>query len=241
MSKHKIYLSASTQEHNVGAGDYGTEEDNMFILRDRIEYYIKSGSHGDLFIIEKNNNKKSSLTDIVNESNKFKPDIHLSNHSNAGKSSVRGCEAYYSHLNKNGEGKKMATLWYKEISKVTPSSDRGVYSDSILYKSGLYELTKTISTAVLMEHFYHTSLADIGFYQKNIDRFAIATAIAVYNYFNYKYKTGQYDSYPGLKWLYKKNFIEGKNYMSKQKYFNCEQIAIIHKRIYEDILRDVKK
>lgn len=52
-----------------------------------------------------------------------------------------------------------------------------------------------------------------------------------------------YENYKNLKWLYEKEFIKGKNYMSdeKHKYFTCEQTATIFKRIYENIMYEVKK
>ena len=43
--------------------------------------------------------------------------------------------------------------------------------------------------------------------------------------------------YPSLKWLYDKGFITGTDYNSS-KQFNCEQIAIILKRLYEDLKPD---
>ena len=47
-----------------------------------------------------------------------------------------------------------------------------------------------------------------------------------------------YKNYHGLKWLYDKGFITGKDYMSsaEKKQFNCDQIGIIMKRIYDDIV-----
>lgn len=184
MLKFKIYLSASTQEHNVGTDGYN-EEEFMFILRDAIEDYIKL-VYKSYIEIYKNADKKMSLTDIVKDSNSKKVDLHIANHSNAGNKDTRGCEAFYSHLNTNGKGKKFAQLWYDEISKVTPSKDRGVFSDSRLYDSGLYELSKTSAVAVLMEHFYHTNSLDVSFARANIMLFAEATVRAIASYFGLK-------------------------------------------------------
>jgi N-acetylmuramoyl-L-alanine amidase len=172
---HKIYLSASTQQHNVGVSGYGTEEDNMFKLRELTIKYLNKGGYK--FTIEKNNN----------ESNKFKAEIHLAFHTNAGNS--RGCEVYYSYLNKNGTGKKLATLWYNEISPITPSKDRGVKLDNSLYKSGFQELRTTNAVAALCEFIFHTSTADVKFFKDNIDKLALGTAKAIYKYFNIAYKT----------------------------------------------------
>lgn len=182
----KIYLSASTQEKNVGVAGYGTEEDNMFILRDLTEKYIQEG--GTTFSIEKNNYKSSTLVDIVKESNSFNPDIHLAFHSNAG-IKARGCEVYYSMYTKNEKGKLLANYWYNEISELTPTTDRGVKSDGCLYSRGLYELRETKSVAALMEFFFHSSPEDVKFFLSNKEAFAIGTAIAIYKYFGLTYKS----------------------------------------------------
>jgi len=182
----KIYLSASTQEKNVGVAGYGTEEDNMFILRDLTEKYIQEG--GTKFSIKKNNYKSSTLADIVKDSNSFNPDIHLAFHSNAGVK-ARGCEVYYSMYNKNGLGKLLATYWYNEVAKVTPTTDRGVKSDSVLYTKGLYELRETKAVAVLMEFFFHSNEEDVKFWFANKEAFAVGTAIAIYNFFGLTYKS----------------------------------------------------
>lgn len=182
----KIYLSASTQEKNVGVSNYGTEEYNMFKLRDLTEVYIKKA--GNYFDIGKNKDKSMALAGIVNDSNKFNPAIHISFHSNAGSTNARGCECYYSMHNKDGSGKKLATTWYNEISKVTPSPDRGIKSDKVLYSNGLYELRKTNKTAVLMEFFFHSNKEDVEFFKKNINKFAEATAKAIYKFFDIKYQ-----------------------------------------------------
>jgi len=183
----KIYLSASTQEKNIGVAGYGTEEDNMFKLRDRIEYYIDLADINCDFVIFKNKDKNMTLSEIVQDSNKNKVILHLANHSNAGTQTVRGCESYYSHLNKNGNGKKISDIWYDFISAVTPTTDRGSRPDSVLYSSGLYELSNTNAVACLMEHFYHTNENDVKFYKANIDLFAIATVKAIFKYFNLKF------------------------------------------------------
>jgi N-acetylmuramoyl-L-alanine amidase len=182
----KIYLSASTQENNIGVANYGSEESNMFILRDRIEHYVKIGGSGDRFIIYKNSNKAWSLSQIVADSNSKKVDSHWANHSNAGNDKARGCEVYYYYKTTKG-GDKMASLWYKEISAVTPTSDRGYHKDSVLYSKGLYETSHTTAAAALCEHFFHSNSSDVKFFKANIDLFAIGTAIAIYKYYGYTF------------------------------------------------------
>lgn len=231
---YKLYLSASTQKNNVGVGNYGTEEDNMFKLRDLTIEYLNKGGYN--FNIAKNSNKSSTLADIVNASNKFNPDLHLAFHTNASSSSsTRGCEVYYSYLNTNGKGYKIATLWYNEISKVTPSSDIGVFKDSRIYNTGFYELRKTNSVASLAEFIFHTNLADVKFFKANIHKFALCSAKAFYKYFGLTYKEAPpalYDDMPYVKWMYDNNLIYGKDYKKDDK-FNIEQIGVILKRFHD--------
>jgi len=210
---YKIYLSASTQQNNKGVGNYGTEEQRMFILRDLVEQLIKSGNHGDKFIIEKNNSKSSDLTAIINESNSFKADTHWAFHTNAGASSARGCEVYYSYLNTNNLGKKAATLWYNEISPITPSSDRGVKKDNTVYSNGFYELRATTAITVLAEFIFHTNINDVNFFLANINKFAVATTKAIYKYYGYDYKDPSIEEYKGiLKYGYDRKWYKGTNY-----------------------------
>lgn len=211
---HKIYLSASTQENNKGVGSYGTEEQRMFILRDIVEQLIKSSNHKNDFAIEKNNNKSSTLAAIVNESNNFDSELHLAFHTNAGVASARGCESYYSYLNTNGKGYKIASLWYNEVSKITPSSDRGVHKDNVLYSSGLYELSNTKAVAALMEFIFHSNLSDVTFFLANINKFAIATVKAIFAYFNYSYDINPYTGI--FEYGYDNKWFTGTSYKTGQ-------------------------
>ena len=206
---HKIYLSASTQEGNKGVGSYGTEEQQMFILRDLTEQLIKEGNHKKDFTIEKNDSKTSDLAAIVNESNKFGSDTHWAFHTNAG--GGRGCEVYYSYLNTNGLGKKAADLWYKEISPITPTSDRGVKKDNTVYSTGFYELRATTAITILCEFIFHDNLDDVNFYLANINKFALGTAKAIYKYYGYTYNNDV--DYEGiLKIAYDNGWFTGTKY-----------------------------
>ena len=213
---HKIYLSASTQENNKGVGNYGTEEQRMFILRDLTEQLIKNGNEGNKFDIKKNSNKSSSLTAIVNASNNFKADTHWAFHTNAG--GGRGCEVYYSYLNTTNKGKKAATLWYNEISPITPTSDRGVKKDNTVYSNGFYELRSTTAIAVLCEFIFHDNLNDVNYFLANISKFALGTAKAIYKYYGYTYKSkndvkDDIKKYDGiLKIAYDNGWFTGKDY-----------------------------
>lgn len=194
---HKIYLSASTQENNKGVGNYGTEEQRMFILRDLVEQLIKSSNKGSNFIIFKNVKKSSTLTDIINASNHANADTHWAFHTNAGDLKSRGCEVFY-HNNSTGGGFKMANIWYKHISAVTPTDDRGSKSDYTLYSKGLYELRETKAHAALAEFIFHTNLEDVNFFLSNINKFALATTKAIFEYYSLDYEDVNNMEYEGI-------------------------------------------
>lgn len=225
---HKIYLSASTQEKNLGVLNYGTEEDQMSKLRDEVERLIKTGNHGKDFIVYKNSNKSSSLTDIINASNRAYVDTHWAFHSNAGDPKSRGCEVYY-HNHSTGGGKKMADIWYKKISAVTPTGDRGAKSDYTLYSRGLYELRETKAHAALSEFIFHTNSEDVKFFLANIKRFAIATVQAIHEYYGLTYKEKEETkvAYTGiLKEAKDKGWITKEGYNEKDN-VNYEKLCYI--------------
>jgi len=181
----KIWANASTQKANVGVAGYGTEEDNMFLLRD--EFIKQCNKMGYKFDFGKNASKDTSLTDCIKQSNKFGPDIHIEFHTNGTgrkNSKVRGCEVFYSKFNKNGLGKKYANILFNEVAKVTPTEDRGVFSDGVLYTNGLQSLRETNSVAILCEYIYHDNVDDVKFFKAHLVDFAVATATAVYKMFN---------------------------------------------------------
>ena len=80
-----IYLSPSTQENNVGAGSYGTEEQRMNQIMDRIEADLQGR-----FTLYRNR-PGMTLQQVVADSNAKKPDLHFALHSNAGGGSGAEC------------------------------------------------------------------------------------------------------------------------------------------------------
>lgn len=74
-----IYLSPSTQENNVGAGSYGTEEQRMNQVADVIQKVLER--HG---VRVYRNKPEWPLSQVVVDSNAKKPDVHFAVHSNAG-------------------------------------------------------------------------------------------------------------------------------------------------------------
>lgn len=141
-----VYLSPSMQEHNLGAGSFGTEEKRMNQIADLLGGELLR--HG-LSVFR--NNPAWTLYQAVADSNARNPDLHLAIHSNAG--GGRGCEVYAYAA--GGEGEKAARVIYEELEVITPTADRGVK-----FKSGFYELRATDAPAVLVEIAFHDNAED---------------------------------------------------------------------------------
>lgn len=135
-----IYLSPSTQEGNVGAGSYGTEEQRMNEIMDLIENQLRGK-----YILYRNR-PEMSLTQVVADSNAKNPDLHFALHSNAG--GGLGTECWI--CAKGGQAEKFANLLYKKVAPLTPTADRGVK-----VSTSLYEVNRTKAPAVILEIDFH--------------------------------------------------------------------------------------
>lgn len=174
-----IYLSASTQETNVGAGSYGTEEIRMQFLADMTKDYMTAG-RGSITVYR--NNGAMSLSNTIADSNAKNPDVHLALHSNAG--GAQGTEVYYHY---KGSGKPLAEAVYNAVAPLTCAPDRGVHADNTLYTNGLAELRETTAPAALIEIMFHDNLNDVNDYLSKVNSIALALAKAIYSYFNVAY------------------------------------------------------
>jgi N-acetylmuramoyl-L-alanine amidase len=173
-----IYLSPSTQENNIGAGDYGTEEKRMNQLTDLIEPLLKE--YG---LKVYRNRPEMTLKQVVDDSNAKKPDVHLAIHSNAANKKARGAEVFCHKF--GGEGEKLARSVYTEVSAITPTADRGVKQGYDFYGPGkhLYELAYTKVPAALVEVAFHDNEEDARWIIENMDNLARAIVRGVLNYF----------------------------------------------------------
>lgn len=193
MPAHRIYVSASTQDKNVGVGQYGTEQDRMQQLADRIAFWLKT-QKGRFEVFR--NQSGWTLEQTVNDCNKLACQLFFDNHTNAGASETvagdggaEGTEVYY-----YGQGGttcksyQFAQILYKYIAPLSLGKDRGVKPDTALYPTGLYVIQHTDPPAVLIEHIFHTNYAEVDDFLKRIDEFAKATAKAVVEFFNEKWE-----------------------------------------------------
>lgn len=149
----KVYISPSTQEHNIGVGDYGTEEKRMNDIADLVYEELKQ------YPIEVFRNKpEMRLGEVVKDSNEKKVDLHCAIHSNAASTPLaQGTSCFY-HYKGSAKSKEFANIIYNNIAPISPGKDRGVKPDNTLYDKGLYELRETNAPASLIELDFHTNV-----------------------------------------------------------------------------------
>ena len=133
----KIYISPSNQDHNVGYGNYGTEQNRMFQVGEALKI-ILTRCNQTVYISKKG----MTFQQAVIESNNLKCDIHLAIHSNAFNSLIRGTLAMYV----SDGGKSLSSAIYKRLSAFTPVVDRGCRE-----KTNLYELNATTAVCAYLE------------------------------------------------------------------------------------------
>lgn len=193
MPAHRIYVSASTQDKNVGVGQFGTEQDRMQQLADRIAYWLKT-QKGRFEVFR--NQSGWSLKQTTDDCNQLACDLFLDNHTNAGTQEktagdggAEGTEVYYyGQGGTNSKSYQFASILYKHIAPLSLGKDRGVKPDTCLYDSGLFVIQHTNPPAILIEHIFHTNWAEVEDYLKRIDEFAKASAKAIVEFFNEKWE-----------------------------------------------------
>jgi N-acetylmuramoyl-L-alanine amidase len=173
---YNVYLSPSTQESNIGVGGYGTEEDRMHQIADVIKVILEK--HG---ITVYKGNKEQSLQQMVTESNKIVPNLHLAIHSDAFNPEARGATVYYNGL--YIRSMTFAETIYKYIEPLTPAKDRGCKVGN-----NFYEIKNIKATVSLVEVSFHTNKDDAEFIINNIYEIGLALAKGVLDYLRVNYK-----------------------------------------------------
>lgn len=224
-----IYLSPSTQEKNIGVGNYGTEEKRMNQVADVTEKVLKQ--HG--FVVYRNK-PEMTLAQVVADSNGKKPDIHFAIHSNAGSGNNRGCEVYCHKF--GGSGEKLARAVYSEIEPITPSSDRGVKEGCNHYGKGkpLYELAYTSAPAALIEIAYHDNKDDAVWIINNIEVIGTVIAKGILKYFDIPFQKENTSLENNINILNKLGIISSPDYWKenavKGKTVNGDYVATLIKK-----------
>ena len=180
MSNHRVYISASTQKENVGAGAYGTEQDRMQYLADRIKYWLET-QKGKFTVFR--NSPGWTLQQTVADCNKLACAAFVDYHTDAGPAKAQGTTAFY---NSPG-GCVLANTVYKYAAPLSLGVDRGVKLDTVLYPNGLYVIRNTQPPATLIEMFFHTNLDEVDYFLKNTEVFAKEQAKAFCEFFGEKW------------------------------------------------------
>ena len=123
--------------------------------------------------------EKGSFQANVAASNAAKVTAHVAMHTNAG--GGKGAVIFY--YPGSVQGKKMAEVLYKHISKATDTTDIGVRSNN-----SLGELRGTKAPAVLIEYQFHDKSALAQEIRTSIKEYATATVKAMCEYYGKTYK-----------------------------------------------------
>ena len=176
MEEKVIFLSPSTQEFNVGYGDFGTEEYRMNRIADIAEQLLKSQGY-----TVYRNDPNEKLSAAVRKSNEIGPDIHVALHSNASGQgyNAQGPEIFANRPNTPGD--KLAHAIYDEIMEIYPDPTKG---RGVLYTSSLYEIIRTTAPAVLLEVAFHDNKDDAQWIINNEQQIAQAVVNGINNYFD---------------------------------------------------------
>lgn len=160
---YKIYLSPSTQDKSFGVGDFGTEEYRMNQIADVVETTLLSNEGNIVY----RNKPGMTKEQIIEDSNKFKPDIHIAIHSNCEGGKGPSCYIKVGDEKSNGCGKEI----YKEILKVYYDSQAG---NGIIYDKNIKEIMNVGSPAILIEVAFHDNLKDVEWIINNTQKIAKA-------------------------------------------------------------------
>ena len=172
----RVYISPSTQEHNIGLPPFPNEEFQMNKIADiLITLLIQDGR----FVIKCNDSSMDDVYSIAQDSNNFKADVHVAIHSNAG--GGEGTEVYAYGPGTNSE--RFAKCLYKHIAPLSPGADRG-----IKYNPKLIEVGSSVkATSALIELAFHDNLADAKWIATNHEVIALGLYKGLCDYYGYEY------------------------------------------------------
>ena len=169
MYKKIIYLSQSLQENNIENKNYNTEAIINKIV-DELEIILENTSK---YIVYRNN-PGMILDDIITQSNRIEPDIHVAIHINVDE--VEGTEIF---VYKPGiKSEILAKDIYSSIHRVYYNKS---YVKGIKYDTKIQELSKTMATALKIE--INANINDIKWIKNNTYIIAQAIADGINTYF----------------------------------------------------------
>lgn len=167
-----VFLAPSFQDHNIGAGNYGTEELRMNQVADVVQEILK---YNGIKVVR--NDPAKDLYGNIALSNASGCDIHLALHSNAGGGgTAKGTIAFCWPGGTPSE--KLAKYVYSRIEKLTPWVDRGIQDGS-----KLAEIRDTKLTSALFEIDFHDNPESALWIIQNIKDIGTAIALGGCDYF----------------------------------------------------------
>ena len=171
-----IYLSPSTQDWNAYVTGSGSEEQNMNLLADRLEIWLRANA-----IRWKRNRPDMTAGSSVREANQGYYDLYLALHSNAsgegsyGKS--RGIIAFYYPGSRQGQ--RAAELIAGELRKIYPLPTRVTTRAT----TSLGEIRLSRFPTVLAEIGYHDNAQDARWLEGHWDDIAQQLGAALTEFF----------------------------------------------------------
>ena len=172
----RIYISPSTQEHNIGVTPFTTEEAEMNKIADLLMPLLDRDGRYEF----KRNLPSMTPNQIAQDSNNFKADLHLPIHSNAG--GGEGTEVFAYGPGTNSE--RFAKALYKHIAPLSPGKDRGIKFNKSFYEVG----HKVSATSALIELDFHDNAAGAAWIASNHQAIAEALYKSICDYYQYDYR-----------------------------------------------------
>jgi N-acetylmuramoyl-L-alanine amidase len=174
MSSPSVYLSASSQENNLGIDGVSEEARMNVLVRDVGNILTSRG------VTVYYNEPAWSLSKIVNDSNAKKPDLHIAVHTNAGGGTGTETWCYgISGTNSAAFGSKLQAALVGTLEL----RDRGI-KDSSVPGFRWAEVVNTNATSVLTELFFHDNAEDIERYNQRYQRVVASMADIISEWFN---------------------------------------------------------
>jgi len=172
----KVYLSPSQQIHNKGVGDYGTEAERCQDIATRAGKLLRAAG-----VSVKQTPKSweqysgdTWLSKVAAASNAFGADAHVCIHTNAGRASARGTDAW--HYPGSAKGKALAKAIYDRVVRVS-GKGRGIHTEPVFY-----ETRAAKAPVCYIELIFHTNKDDVKLVIERPDAFARAIAEGILEY-----------------------------------------------------------